>query len=80
MEYIDRFARARLYRRGKEVSSASTLCLDASVGPALPVRRRLTSFSMSCWRYLIKKTGLCLFGRRNTGQAWTKSERTGLVS
>ena len=28
------------YRRGKEVSSANTMCLNAFVGSALPVRRR----------------------------------------
>ena len=45
---MHRFARDRERLRGKEVSSsvssASTMCLNASMGPSPDVRRRWTSF------------------------------------
>ena len=78
---MHRLARERLRIRTiqarEEVSSASTMCLDASVGSALPVRRRWTSFSMTCWRHLAKTCLCSLFQRSKAGQA-TKSKRTRL--
>ena len=72
---MHRFARERMRilsinRRGKEVSSASTMCIDASMGSSLPVRRRWTNLLRRLAGEISSKPGLCgQFRRIETGQA-----------
>ena len=65
---MNRFARERLRVGANEVSSASTMYLDASMRPCLAARRRWTSCSIVAGDTQAKVC-LCSLFWRKTGQA-----------
>ena len=78
---MNRFARERLRVGANEVSSASTMYLDASMRPCLAARRRWTSCSIVAGDTQAKVCLCSYFGERQVRPCrWSLKERACLIT